>query len=66
MEAYMKATLTGSYLVAEGLDDFAFGEASFEEFDSWVEYWDWEFSYMEFDWDLTDAEMREVFFGIYV
>ena len=31
-----------------------------------VEFWDWEFSFCEFDWDLTDAEWREVFFGIYV
>ena len=62
----MKAALAGSYLVAEGLDDFVFGEASFEEFDRWVEFWDWEFSFCEFDWDLTDAEWREVFFGIYV
>ena len=59
----MKAALTGNYLVAEGLDDFVFGEASFEDFDRWVEFWDWEFSFCEYDWDLTTSELAEVLFG---
>ena len=60
----MKAALTGGYLIAEGLDDYVYGEASFGEFDRWVDFWDWEFSFCEFDWDLTEAEMAEVLFGI--
>jgi hypothetical protein len=62
----MRETLTGSFLVAEGLDDFVFGGASFEEHDLWAEWLDWERSFSEFEWDLTDAEWRTVFFGVSV
>lgn len=59
----MKAELTGGYLVAEGLDDYVYGEASFEEHDDWFEYLYWDRSFSEYEWDMTGAELAEVMFG---
>ena len=59
----MKAALPGDYLIAEGLDDYVYGEASYEAHDLMVEWLDWDRSYSEYEWDMTDAELAEVMYG---
>ena len=59
----MKAALTGGYLIAEGLDDYVYGEASYEAHDLAVEWLNWNRYYSEYEWDMTDAELAEVMYG---